>query len=377
MYISIKFIRCGHCKTLAPEWAKAAATLADSPFKLAKVDATENDALAKQFEIKGFPTIKYFKNGKAAEYNGGRTATEIVNWVNKKSGPVVNTIATEDDLTKFQETHDVFVLGLFSSADSESAKYFVAMADQDELHAYAISTSAAVKSKLAVDKDTIVVIKNFDDLRADLPVGETFMSKEVQEFIVAQSTPLVQVFSQESAKKIFGSPIQQHVLFFTDPKADHHADTFSAYSAAARDFMGKLLFVNVPATEKKILDYFGVTDSMLPHMVLADLANESGIKKFPYVGASAAKAISEFVHSFLDGSLKPTLKSEDVAPEDTTGDVIVLRGSSFAELVLNNDKDVLVEFYAPWCGHCKKLGKKYFVFYILFVFASRFSMVGV
>ena len=32
---------------------------------------------------------------------------------------------------------------------------------------------------------------------------------------------------------------------------------------------------------------------------------------------------------------------------------------NFDELVTNTDKDVLIEFYAPWCGHCKSLAPKY------------------
>ena len=36
------YLRCGHCKSLAPHWSAAAKTLASSPVKLAKVDATEH-----------------------------------------------------------------------------------------------------------------------------------------------------------------------------------------------------------------------------------------------------------------------------------------------------------------------------------------------
>ncbi|BFZ55309.1 protein disulfide-isomerase precursor [Savitreella phatthalungensis] len=39
--------------------------------------------------------------------------------------------------------------------------------------------------------------------------------------------------------------------------------------------------------------------------------------------------------------------------------VTVLTDKTFDSVVLDSTKDVLVEFYAPWCGHCKKLAPTY------------------
>lgn len=64
---------CGHCKRLAPDYASAAKELnLKHGIQLAKVDATEESSLAKQFGVDGYPTLFIFRYGKEYEYSGPR-----------------------------------------------------------------------------------------------------------------------------------------------------------------------------------------------------------------------------------------------------------------------------------------------------------------
>ena len=55
--------------------------------------------------------------------------------------------------------------------------------------------------------------------------------------------------------------------------------------------------------------------------------------------------------------MRPVLRSQ--RKPKGKGLVKVVVGSTFDEVVYDQTKDVLIEFYAPWCGHCKNLEPKY------------------
>jgi protein disulfide-isomerase A6 len=52
-------------------------------------------------------------------------------------------------------------------------------------------------------------------------------------------------------------------------------------------------------------------------------------------------------------------KSQGSGSARVEDNVVVLTQSNFESVVMNSKDIWMVEFYAPWCGHCKSLEPEY------------------
>lgn len=80
---------CGHCKKMKPEYEKAAATLKAEQITgvAAAIDATKEPAIAARYNIRGYPTVKYFKAGEFAFDVNVRDAAKITEFMRDPREP--------------------------------------------------------------------------------------------------------------------------------------------------------------------------------------------------------------------------------------------------------------------------------------------------
>ncbi|KAK4753785.1 hypothetical protein SAY87_001889 [Trapa incisa] len=346
---------CGHCQALAPEYAAAATELKGEEVVLAKVDATEEEELAQKYQVQGFPTVYFFVDGVHKPYTGQRTKDSMVTYIRKKIGPGVYNITSLDDAERILTSESKIVLGYLNHLKGpESEELAAASRIEDDINFYqTVNPDVAKHFHLNPDvkRPALIIIKKEAEKLSHF--GGKFEKSEIAEFVFSNKLPLVTTFTRESATAIFESPIKKQLLLFA--MSNDSEKILQTFQEAAKLFKGKLIFVFVEMDNedvgKPVSDYFGITGDA--PKVLGYTGNEDS-KKFVLDGEVTLDKIKVFADDFLEDKLKPFHKSDPI-PEKNDGDVKIVVGNNFDEIVLDESKDVLLEIYAPWCGHCQAL----------------------
>lgn len=357
---------CGHCKRLAPEYEKAATALkkAETPVPLAKVDCTVETDTCSKYGVSGYPTLKIFKKGEfAKEYDGPREADGIIKVMNKEAGPVSKTLTTVEQAQTFLNKDTVAVVGFFDSEKSSLAKTFLKVADQLSDVRFAHTVDDKVKEHFKKTEEAIVLFRpkvlqsKFED--AEVSISETSASA-LKSAIQGEALGLCGERTRANGGN-FEKPLVVayfNVDYVKNPKGTNYwRNRIMKVGKKIRDEGEKVYFAISSLDEMgQELEECGseVGDGTKPVVC----ARNQEDKKFQMKEEFSMETFEQFVRDFLAGKVEEFVKSEPI-PESNDEPVKVVVGKNFDEIVNNKDKDVLIEFYAPWCGHCKSLAPKY------------------
>jgi len=168
-------------------------------------------------------------------------------------------------------------------------------------------------------------------------------------------------FNDKAAERIFGQSALPGYLMFIQHNNQAGEKASQDFRTVAEQMSGRAFFalVDVDSSEsKRIVEFFGVKTDNLPTVRIAASGGHQGYEKFRAEFELTVANMVEFLQDWANGKIRSYLKSEPV-PEDTGDAVKIVVASTWKKIVLDPTKDVLIELYAPWCGHCQKLSPIY------------------
>jgi len=288
-----------------------------------------------------------------------RPTTSSRGW-RKKTGPAAKALTTADEIKEFHGAANVAVVGFFADKESAYASAFLETAAAVDDHPFGIVHDKSVFADFGVAGDeSIVLFKKFDDGKS-IHEGEK-THEDILQFVRANALPIIVPFTQDNAAKIFGGDIKSHVLLFISSSNTEHTERINNLRTLAKEHKSKLIYVTIDIDEEdnsRVTEFFGIVKEDVPTFRIIKLEDE--MSKYKPDSSEISNAnVGEFVKNYLEGNLKPHLLSQEIPDDWDKQSVKVLVGKNFEQVALDPTKDVLVEFYAPWCGHCKQLAPIY------------------
>jgi protein disulfide-isomerase A1 len=183
------------------------------------------------------------------------------------------------------------------------------------------------------------------------------IADDLAEFVAAKAFPQSMDLNPEMFQQLLAGSVV--VVTAYDYKASD-AETFrDAATETAKAHNLKQMFADSNQWGPALVRMGVISGNVYPTAVAFDGRGEASA---PIAWDEDVELNAEGFNAWMAGVIagtQETWKKSEAIPESNDGPVTVVVGKQFEEIALDNTKDVLVEFYAPWCGHCKNLAPIY------------------
>lgn len=366
---------CGYCKQLAPEFSKAADILNEThpKIKLAQIDCTVEEDLCQKHNIKGYPTLKVMRGAyqQPSDYDGPRDAEGIVEYMVRQARPPVVSVT---DYTEFIQSGEVerkpYFVQVFPTAAHK--KYAaqnetfseIAFVEREKQSFYSIEDDSiiaqlkkVVKGEIAADKPTYLIVHPEDLSDARIYTGE-FSKEDLTEWASNAKVPYFGDINRDTYMVYMGSSLPLGYYFYNSGEQRAAVEKF--FADQGKKHLGKINFVGLDASQfGRHAEILNMNPDIVPLFAIQDNSNgrKYGIDQTANPEGPSTETIEAFVESFLAGEVEPIIKSEPLPTEEeiASREVVKLVSHNYDEILNDTTKDIFVKYYAPWCGHCKKL----------------------
>lgn len=212
---------CPHCKAFAPTW-KEFANQATEIIQVGAIDCEKEENLRNKFAIRGFPTLKLFKNSElVSEYQGKRDVKSLNDFVrkfvkttieNSVTAEYFNITSVDDDDAKF----------LYLSKDKALSSFLKFKAKQHQDFIFFTSEDDSLYEKLSLSKESSYLIVFKAGLMHYIVVSglHSHSETELSMWIERNRYPLIMDLKQKSELVKLYKTHKYLVLLLRDPTFD-------------------------------------------------------------------------------------------------------------------------------------------------------------
>ncbi|KAF4699801.1 hypothetical protein FOZ62_008013 [Perkinsus olseni] len=389
---------CPYCQSFKPFFENAVEKLAmhEPPIRFGMLDGMQYPNAIVKHGVPYYPTVKLFIDNQEhqlplseMDVSDPKCAAKVVNWVNRHTDRE-HVMETTGDLDKFIENNPFLAIGLFDDRfDGEffkhSTRHF-----EDVFFATAYGRVAKEIVDHLYDRrkisskpsgfPAIILLYHHDDHDA-IYQGELDFHK-VDRFILSRRVPMITEYTSEGAETLLSSGMP--VLYLIrDKESQEGKEAEANMREVAKELVGSVLFSVCDAAGghhiESLMNELGVdlrdAQQTPTARILYHPARESrhvsffdeSVRKFKPrqedVYSAGRKLDKDFYRTFVrefdDGSLRPYKRSEPIPEYWGNEGVMQVVAENFDDVVMNDAQDVLVNYFAPWCGHCRQLSGIY------------------